>query len=73
MDMDEKLRLLEEEVFDVDEGSIRADMKLEEVDEWNSMAAISLIALLDERFNRKISIDQIKAFKLVKDILECLN
>lgn len=63
-----KLNLLEE-MLDLEEGTLNEDMQINEVENWDSMAAISLIALLDEHFNKQISAIEIKSFKSVKDIL----
>lgn len=64
----EKLGLLEE-MMELDEGLLTIDTKLENVEEWDSMAMLSLIVLMDEQFNKKLSGEQIKSFKTVGDII----
>ena len=68
MELKEKMALIEE-VLDVEEGSLTPETLLSDVDEWDSIAALSLIVMLDENFNKTVSGAQIKALKSVKDIL----
>ena len=47
MELQEKLALIEE-VLDVEEGSLKPETELADVDEWDSIAALSLIVMLDD-------------------------
>ena len=60
MNLQEKLALIEE-VLDVETGSLTPETLLAEVDEWDSIAALSLIVMLDEKFEKTVSGVQIKA------------
>lgn len=68
MELKEKMALIEE-VLDVEEGSLSPETALSDVDEWDSIAALSLIVMLDENFDKTISGAQIRALESVKDIL----
>ncbi|MDO4922015.1 MAG: acyl carrier protein [Phascolarctobacterium sp.] len=68
MELKEKMALIEE-VLDVEEGSLTPETLLSDVEEWDSIAALSLIVMLDENFEKTVSGAQIKAMKSVKDIL----
>lgn len=68
MELKEKLALIEE-VLDVEEGSLTPETLLADVDEWDSIAALSLIVMLDEQFEKIVSGAQIKALESVNDIL----
>ena len=68
MELQEKLALIEE-VLDVEEGSLKPETELADVDEWDSIAALSLIVMLDEKFEKTVSGAQIKALGTVNDIL----
>lgn len=63
-----KLALLED-MFELEEGDLSADMELDDIDEWDSMSKLSLIVLMDDEFGKKLSGDEIKAFNTVGDIL----
>ena len=60
MNLQEKLALIEE-VLDVETGSLTPETLLAEVGEWDSIAALSLIVMLDEKFEKTVSGVQIKA------------
>ena len=68
MELKEKLALIEE-VLDVEEGSLSPETELADVDEWDSIAALSLIVMLEEKFEKTVSGAQIKALETVNDIL----
>ena len=68
MELKEKLALIED-VLDVEEGSLSPETELADVDEWDSIAALSLIVMLDEKFEKTVSGAQIKALETVNDIL----
>ena len=68
MELKEKLALIEE-VLDVEEGSLSPETELADVDEWDLISALSLIVMLDEKFEKTVSGAQIKALETVNDIL----
>ena len=72
MELQEKLALIEE-VLDVEEGSLKQETELVDVDEWDSIAALSLIVMLDEKFEKTVSGTQIKALETVNDILALME
>lgn len=68
----EKIALLEE-AWEMDEGSLKEEIALEDLDEFDSMGKLSLIVLCDDEFGKKLSSETIKAFKTVKDILDFMG
>lgn len=68
----EKIALLEE-TLEIDEGTLTADTLLEDVDEYDSMAKLSLIVMMDDEFEVKLTGDMIKGFKTVGDILAVME
>ena len=72
MHLQVKLTLIDE-VLDVAEDSLTPVTLLAEVDEWDSIAALSLIVMLDEKFEKTVSGAQIKALESVNDILAYMN
>ena len=71
MTLEEKITLLEE-VFEQDPGALTPGMELETLN-WDSMAMLTVIALVKEHFDKKLDGPQIKAFKKVGDILDFMN
>lgn len=72
MTNDDKIRLLEE-MLEVEEGSLRKETLLTDLDEWDSMAAISLIVLAKDSFSKTITGQEIKNLKSIDDVLNLLN
>lgn len=68
----EKLAMLEE-TLDLEEGTLAADTVLADLDEYDSMAKLSLIVLMDDEFGVKVTGDMIKGFKTVADILAIMH
>lgn len=64
----EKLSMLEE-MLDLCKGALSGDTLLADIESWDSMAKISLIALMDENFQKKLTGAQIKEFNTIADIL----
>ena len=68
----EKIALLEE-TLEIDEGTLTEDTLLEDVDEYDSMAKLSLIVMMDDEFDVKVTGDMIKGFQTVGDILAVME
>lgn len=68
----EKLALLED-MLELDEGDLSLDMALEDIDEYDSMAKLSLIVLMEDEFGVKLTGDVIKGFETVGDIVALMN
>lgn len=72
MSNEKKLAMLEE-VLEMDEGELSADMVLADIDEYTSLAKLSLIVMMSDEFDKKLTSDQIKAFKTVQDIMDFME
>lgn len=72
MDTKEKLAALED-IMELDEGALSPDMKLDDIEEWDSLAALSYVVLMGDEFNKKISGSEIRAFKTVQDIMDTME
>lgn len=68
----EKMALLEE-MLELEEGELKADMHLDEIDEYNSLTKMSLIVLMSDEFSKDLTGDQIRAFSTVQDILDYME
>ena len=68
MELTKKIALLEE-TLDTEEGVLTPETTLDTVEEWDSIAMLSLIAMLDEEFDKTITGKELKELKTVADIL----
>lgn len=72
MSMQEKLKVLEE-IMDLEEGTLKEDTVLEEIEEWDSLSKLSLIAIAKKQFNLVLNTQKLKEFVTVSDICDFLN
>ena len=68
----EKLALLEETI-EAEEGSLKPEMALEEIEEYDSLAKLSIIVMMEDNFGKKLAANDVRAFKTVADILKCME
>ena len=67
MELSEKLALLED-ILDVDSGSLSCDQSLDDIDEWDSLSALSVVVMIKDEFNVKLTGAQVRAFKTIQDL-----
>lgn len=68
----EKLALLED-MLEIEEGELSLEQLLEDIDEYDSMAKLSLIVLMEDEFEVKLTGEVIKGFVTVGDIVKLMN
>jgi len=69
-----KVELLEEikETLQRDE-EISFEMKLDHIEEWDSLANISMISLYDQLFEVVVTADKLKECQTVNDLIELVS
>lgn len=72
MNIEKKLAMLEE-TLELEEGDLKPEMVLADIEEYNSMAKLALIVLMSDEFDKKLTSDQIKTFVTVQDILDYMG
>lgn len=68
MTNEKKIELLAE-LMDVDPEVLTPDTVLEGMQEWDSLALISFIAMMDEEFNKTVKGSEVKKLKTVADLM----
>ena len=68
MTIEEKIAVLED-MLELENGTLTVETKLSTVDEFDSMAKLSLIVISDEEFGKKLTGEQHREFKTIGDIL----
>jgi acyl carrier protein len=68
----EKIKLFEE-ALELEENTLTAETSLSDIPEYDSMAKLTLIVMCDEEFQKKLTGEQIKAFKTIGDILDFMG
>ncbi len=72
MDKQKKLSLLED-LFEMDEGTLKAETVLADLEEWDSIAKLSLIVMVDDECGKTLTNDDFKKFNTVQDILDFMD
>ena len=58
---------------DTEEGMIHAETNFRELDEWSSLIALSLIAMVDEEYDITIKGDDIRNSQTVEDLFNAVK
>lgn len=69
MTIKEKLNILEELLL-IEKDTLDEATELRDINEWDSMAVISTIAMFDSIFGKDIKSEEIRKFETVKDIID---
>ena len=72
MTQEEKIAMFED-MLELENGTLSAETELSSIDEYDSMAKLSLIVMMDDEFGKKLTGEQIREFKAVQDILDFMG
>lgn len=72
MTQEEKIAMLED-MLELDKGLLKPEMELSCIPEYDSMAKLSLIVMMDEECGKKLTGEQIRELKTVQDILDFMD
>ena len=70
MDINTFIENFAEQFDDTPAEEIKADTKFRDLDEWSSLIALSIIAMVDEEYDITLKGDDIKNSTTVKDIFD---
>jgi acyl carrier protein len=62
-----------EEILETDPGALKGDERLTDLKGWNSLAVVSLIAMVDERLDTTLSPREIAKAGSIADIVRLLG
>ena len=72
MTNEKKIELLED-MLDLESGTLKPYTALNDLEEWDSIALISFIALVDDEFDRVVKGTVIKQQKTVADLMALME
>ena len=72
MTVQEKLEVLED-ILELDEGTLKVEDSLEDIDEWDSMSKLYLVTYVKKEMQKRLTVDEIKDFETVQDICDYLD
>lgn len=65
----EKLAIIAE-ILEVDTDELEEDMMLNDFDTWDSVAVLSVIAMMDEKFGKCLHASEIRQYIRVADLMD---
>ena len=68
MELKDFIEKFAEQFDDTDASEIKAETEFRELDEWSSLIALSVIAMVDEEYDITIKGDDIRNAKTVQDL-----
>ena len=69
---EEKMKFIAD-ILELELDEFSANSVLDDIEEWDSLAAISYIVMMDEQFDKKPTPEIIRNFKTIQDILDTMN
>ena len=73
MDIKDFIQNFADQFDDTDASEIQADTVYKELDEWSSLIALSVIAMVDEEYDITIKGDDIRNSKTVEDLFNIVK
>jgi acyl carrier protein len=73
MDMTVFLKNFSLQFDETDPSEIKPETIFRDLDEWSSLIALSLIAMVDEEYNAKLTGNEIKVAQTVQDIFDLVK
>ncbi|MGN6602884.1 MAG: acyl carrier protein [Ginsengibacter sp.] len=73
MDLSEFVKHFSEQFDETDPSEITGDTEFKELGEWSSLVALTVIAMVDEEYGKKLSGEDIKNSKKVSDLFDLIN
>ena len=68
MDLNEFVTNFVDQIDDVDAESIKADTEFKDLEEWSSMSALAVIAMVDAEYDVQIKGDDIRNAETIEDL-----
>lgn len=73
MTLDEFVSAFAAEFDETPEDQFKADTEFKDLDEWSSLTALSIIAMVDEQMDKTITGADIRASKTIEDLFNLAN
>lgn len=73
MELQEFIQNFAEQFDETDASEIQADTCFQELDEWSSLTAMSIIAFVKTQYNKAITGKEIRSCETVQDLFELVQ
>lgn len=72
MDIKEFIEKFAEVLDDMDPAVLSPETQFESLDEWSSLAALGIIAMVDEEYEVELSANELRQAKSIMDVYETI-
>jgi len=62
-----------EELLEVDGGTLQATVELKSLEQWDSLAFVSFLAMADSKYSVKVAPSELRACKTVGDLMKLVS
>lgn len=73
MELNEFIKNFADQFDDTEANELRAETKFKELDEWSSLIALSVIAMVDEEYDVAIKGDDIRNAETIQDLFNIVE
>ena len=73
MELNDFIEKFAEQFEDTDASEFKADTEFKALDEWSSLMALCIIAMIDEEYNVSVKGDDIRNSETIEDLFNIVN
>ena len=73
MELQEFIQNFADQFDDLDTATVNGNTEFKELDDWNSLVALSVIAMVDEEYDVTIKGDDIRGAKTIEDLFNIVK
>ena len=73
MELKEFIENFAEQFDDTESSEIQADTEYRELDEWTSLTALSIIAMIDEEYDVQLKADEMRKTQTIQELYDLVK
>ena len=73
MELNEFVANFAEQFDDTESSEIQADTEYRELDEWTSLTALSIIAMIDEEYDVQLKADEMRKTQTIQELFDLVK
>ena len=73
MELKEFIENFAEQFDDTESSEIQADTEYRELDEWTSLTALSIIAMVDEEYDVQLKADEMRKTQTIQELFDLVK
>lgn len=73
MELKEFIERFAEQFDETDASEIKSDTKFRELDEWSSLVALSLMAMIDDEYDISLKADEMRRANTIQELFDLVK